>query len=192
VSAYLDVIGSIVIAGALLLSVLNLNSALVERGIAANFSLVAQRNGTGTAAILESDLRRIGFRVPEESPSMLAAEADSIVLVGDVDTDGDLDTLSYYLGAPDDGTANPNDRRLMRHILNGDSLAVGIGVTGLAFNYYDALGAETATLGSIRDIKATLRVELTEAMQAWDPSEAAYGPHYVGNDWVVRVRPKNL
>jgi len=201
--AWLDIIGSIVIAGTLMISMLNINSNLMDRCHGANASLVAERDGAGLLEVLGTEFRRIGLRSTAPS-AILVAGADTLRFVGNVEADTSSssapDTVMYCLGPLDATTPNPNDHALYRVRGAGapDTMKVATGVTSLDFQYFDVSGTllDAATAAGspslVKGIELTVRLENTTPIMEWNPDSLAIVPTYPGQDWLIRVRPKNL
>ncbi len=87
----------------------------------------------------------------------------------DIDNDGTVDSIHYYLGPTSalSGTANPRDRLLYR-VLNGEThKSANLGITQFYLVYFDALG-DTLTPpigvnGGVYSIEINLTVESTDA-----------------------------
>lgn len=190
-SAWLDIMGSVLVAGTVMLSVFRLNAQMVDRGQAASLTLVAQSDGATLMEILETDVRRMGLGVPNDSAAVLVAAADTLTFLGDVDADGVVDTVSYILGEESATTANPSDHVFYR-AFNSDTLAMDRGLTQFLAVYRDEDGDTAATAADIRDVEITMRVEVPEPYRYWNGASGEYVSVYPGSDWVLRVEPKNL
>jgi hypothetical protein len=147
----LDILGSTVIGGILLLIMFQLNDNATKNTYNFSGELVAQQNLVTTVEVLEYDFRKIGYCEnpqalpnPEEN-AILLADTSRIMFLTDVMVspysdphgDGTIDTLEYYLG-PTSGlssTPNPNDRMLYR-IVDGDTSKVNLGVTEFKIRYF--------------------------------------------------------
>ena len=191
-NAYLDIIGSILIAGTMMLSVFRLDAQMADRGLAASLALIAQSNGSTLARTLETDIRRLGFEVPEGQPKITETGPARLTFAGNVDLVGGAETVTYVLGGPNGDSRNPADSLLYRVVNGTDSLVVERGVTRFRLTYFDAVGAPTAVLAEAREIAVDFRVELPEAYRTWDEATGHFVESYPGSDFALRVRPKNL
>ncbi len=182
---WLDIIGSFVFGALLTLNVLRLNSDMTAQAYESSFTYMAQRNAAAIAEVMEDDLRKMGFGVT--GTSITLADSSQIRFLADLEEDGAVDTLYYYVGSLSeaDDTPNPADRILYR-VLNGVAPpGMRLGVTKFALSYFGANGDSLAlpvTPGNIQQIRVDLTVEST----------APYGTTYARAFMQLRIRPRNL
>lgn len=162
-SVILDIMGSMIIGGILLLTLFRMNDNATKNTYNFSGELIVQQNLVTTVEVLEYDFRKIGycedpFKLPHpEENAILHADVSDIKFLtdllitpfGSTDPKGDgiLDTLEYYLGPASEliGTPNPNDRMLYR-IVNGVPRGVNLGVTKFIVRYFrDSLTASGST-----------------------------------------------
>ena len=155
-SVNLDLIGSFIIAGTLLLAVLNLNASLVDSSYQNTLDLIAQQNLSALGKLIRYDFCKIGFGV--STTAILLADSTQITFQTDIDRDGDVDTLRYYISEPTAAasTLNPEDRLLYRVVNSEPAEGDAWGVTEFELRYLDASGSETGDPGSIRAIEVAL------------------------------------
>lgn len=145
----LDVIGSILIAGVLMLSIFRLQNASTEDLYRGTGNLTAQTNLATVVQILENDFRRIGYcanweQIPIPTEAILYADSNSIKYLTDVDQNGFIDTMHYYFDPATDipGTPNPRDRYLYR-VVNGETpVKVNLGLTQFDMVFYNSIGTQ--------------------------------------------------
>jgi hypothetical protein len=171
-STLIDVIGSSIIGGFLLLLLFNVFDTTNEYFISHGDDLIVQQNLTSVAGILEWDLRKMGFMVPESELSILKADSTDLKFKGDIDKNFVVDTVEFYLGPTSDllVTQNPDDRFVYRK-LNGlpvKGAKVGV-VTNFEFEYLDQDGNTVSDLGSIKMIRINMKVE-NAAVYGNDPN----------------------
>ena len=123
----IELAGSFIIGGMLLLSIFSLNADIMETATLNNLGTNAQQNVTTIVSILEYDFSKIGYRVPPGTAAITALSDTTIAFIGDVDNDNSVDSVSYYLGPKSEPSEseNPNDRYLYRKI-NGTSNDVSL------------------------------------------------------------------
>lgn len=161
VSVILDIVGSIIIGGILLLTLFRMNDDATRNTYNFSGELIVQQNLVTSVEVLEYDFRKIGYcedptQLPHpEQDAILYADTSKIVFLTDImvppyddpQGDGTLDTLEYYLGPASQlpGTPNPNDRILYR-VVNGIPNGVNLGITKFKIRYYtDSLLASGST-----------------------------------------------
>jgi hypothetical protein len=157
----LDILGSTIIGGVLLLTLFQMNDNAAKNTYNFSGELTLQENLVATIEVLEYDFRKIGYcedpaMLPNpEQDAILYADTSSITFLTDIMIppydnprgDGALDIIQYYLGPSSElpTTPNPNDRILYR-IVNGDTTGVNLGVTYFRIRYYkDSLTATGST-----------------------------------------------
>jgi hypothetical protein len=175
-STLIDVIGSTMIGGLLMLILLRLNDTAVANSYQYNGELIIQKNLVEVVKLLEFDLRKIGYcsdwkALPDPSKSIVAVDKNSITYLTDLPTlaqphgDGIVDTLRYYLGDASEllQTPNPNDRMLYRRVNSEYVRGANLGVTKFDFIFYDTFGDEIpfpiTQTGEIQSMQIDLAIE---------------------------------
>ena len=179
----IELAGSFIIGGMLLLSILSLNADIMQTATINNLGTNAQQNVTNIVSILEYDFRKIGYRVPSGIDAITDMTDSTIDFLADVDNDGTVDSVGYFLGPTSEpsGTENPNDRYLYRRV-NGTANDVALGITSWTLTYYNVSGSITATPANVRSIRISFTVETII------PFDTTYG----SARWEGRFTPKNL
>jgi len=178
-----EMAGSFLIGGMLLLSILALNAHIMETATMNSLGTNAQENVTVIVSILDYDFRKMGYKVDSGTPIITSMSDTTIVFLGDIDDNGVVDTVNYYLGPTSEpsNTDNPNDRYLYRNV-NGTASDVALGMTKWNLSYFGSDGAVTAVPASVRSIRITFTV------QTMVPFDTTYGEAR----WEGRFSPKNL
>lgn len=155
-SSLFDILGSVLIGGLLMLMVINVNGNLSKVNYSYGSEMTVQRNLVTLVGMVEQDFRRIGYcatpyKLPDPTYAILSATQTSIKFVGDINADGNLDTVSYWLGDTLSAsmTKNPNDKLLYRKINGQPTLQYNLGVVNFNFTYYGAY--YQASLGNLAD-----------------------------------------
>ncbi len=190
----LDIIGSVIIGGFILLILYRTNASATENTYNNGSDLIVQEDITTIVEILENDFRKIGYcedwtKIPDPTKSIIYADSSSIKFLTDTQNNGTVDTLYYYLGPTSDlpNTPNPNDRILYRQIDSNPPQGISLGVTEFNMLYFGALGdtlsLPIATPGAIASMQITIRVE----------NSAAYNNKYEDAFWrQIRLAARNL
>jgi hypothetical protein len=181
--AILDLVGSAIIAGLLLLMLMSVNNNVSEFTILNGLSASAQENLVELATEVEYDFRKIGFRVGNPNTAIISCDSTSISFRSDIDNDMTLDTVSYSLGQPAQmtSTLNPNDRKLIRTV-NAAQISSSLGLTLFRLRYYDSSGNSTWTASAVKGLEVALQVESPF------PVDTTYARAF----WRTRIFPKNL
>ncbi len=190
----LDILGSVVIGGILLLSMANVNEKSTENLYRGSTNLAAQTNLATIVQILETDFRKIGYcadwqQIPTPTEAILYADSVSIRYLTDVQSDGIVDTMFYYIDHSTDipETPNPRDRYMYRVVNNEAPVGVNLGVTQFKMTFFNALGTElTFPLADPREIY-TMQIDISVE------DVAAYNQKYQTIFWrQIRMAARNL
>ena len=171
----LDIIGSIIVGGILLLILFRLQATASETSYDSSQDLIVQQNLTTLIDIIQSDFRKVGYcadytKITNPADVILFADSNKIEFIADLNDAGVLDTVEYYTGPTSElsNTPNPNDRLLYRIINNETPMGSNLGVTEFKLIYQNALGDTLSTpvnpTGQIASIQIDLEVENSEAM----------------------------
>lgn len=197
----IDIVGSVVIGGFLLLIVLRLNESSVQNMYVNTGDLIVQQNLLEIVRVLEYDFKKIGYcknweKIPDPSKSIIYAGPHSIKFQTDLANpptypggDGVIDTLYYYVGTVSEmsATPNPRDMKLYRVANRETPGGANLGVTQFDIKYFNALGDSLsfpiAVPSSIYTMQISITVENTQA----------YGEKYSTVFWrQIRIAARNL
>ena len=182
--AFFDIALSILVGSLLLLMIVSYNNDMIEtNGINGMYSIV-QQAGMDFQDIFKNDLRKIGMGVPEGTAVFLDADSNLLRFNADLDLDGSLNQIIYYIGNTTTAnfTENPNDRMLFRRVDAGAIENYTYGIVDFSLIYYDEDGIQTTTLNDIRQVEYRCYMEST----------FGYGGEYPGIYVRGRIKPKNL
>jgi len=210
-SIMLDLIGSMIVRGAIMLTFLyltiNLQNALYEKTI---YAAVKQKTVI-PAEILTDDLRLAGYG-PATSKSFPVAYQQSIEFYADINNDSVADLVHYYLGPVYAGTTNHYSLyREVSSINGGAPYELARDVDSIAFTYYGSTGAVISpalNVSGIKSIKVYLSFEsngkTTDIMTTGrrtkgayskgseDDTTTAFATHYIKATWERTIFPQNL
>ena len=193
-STIIDVLGSLIIGGLLLLILMRLNGTVTEHYYITGSDRNLQRSLAETAILIEKDFRKMGFcadpyKITETMDIVIVGDSDFISFYTDVDKDENLDIMTYFVSDTNAlaATKNPRDRILYRQINSDTPLMISTNITRFLLEYYDVFGnkltSPVASPGNITHMKISMRVE--------DPE--AYNEQYSNAYWQqVRLTSKNL
>lgn len=195
-SSLLDIIGSFIIGGMLILMVISMSGSISKMNYTYGSDMTVQKNMTTLVRMVENDFRKIGYcadpdRYPITSKSIVEAEENKISFLADLNYDGTMDTVKYYLGEKKDlnYTSNANDLPLYRVINNATPSYFNLGVTQFDFLYYNALGEAMSFPVTKDSLKGIFSIRLTIMIQ----SPAAYDSLYTYAFWrQLRLSSRNL
>ena len=185
--ALLDIIGSFVIAGLLMLAIFSTSANLTATATQNALDVLAQENLSVVTEMILYDFHKIGFYPCDVAPDdqrILAMSSNGIRFQSDIDNDGSIDTVAYSAGdtAEVSGTPNPKDFILYRLVNNEPRLGAALGVTEFDLEYRDAADQVTAVPSEVRSIEVGVAVESPFALDDFYPRAI----------WRTVVRPRNL
>jgi len=184
-TSLIDIIGSTIIGGFLLLILFRMNATSSQNTYEYSGEEIVQKNITEVVRLLEYDFRKIGYCADwskiDPTRAIVRADSNRLHFLTDRITtanpfgDGTIDTLKYYLSTKSalSMTPNPNDMILYRVINNDQAAGSNLGVTEFKLTYFDANGNKIINMPAnppfgIASIQIDVAVE----------NPAAYGNNY--------------
>jgi hypothetical protein len=186
----LDILGSVVIAGMVVLILLAVNINTTASSSAILFTTIEQRKITDVAELIQYDFYKLGYRISDEKISV--ADSNEIKFFTDIDNNDVVDSIHYYVGYTTDltNTTNPNDKPLYRQRNNHDSLLAEIPVVDFNLSYFDSLGNSldysSLTNSAGRKLIKSIKIKITVE------SDEMYADEYRTSEWKKKISPKNL
>ncbi|MEJ2616075.1 MAG: hypothetical protein P8Z35_14040 [Ignavibacteriaceae bacterium] len=191
-STIIDILGSIIIGGILLLILWRLDDSATQSMINNGQDVALQQNLTTIANVLEYDFRKIGYcanLTQIQDSAITQADSNSITFLSDEKNAGVLNQIHYYLGPTSElsSTPNPDDRYLHREIDGSTTDATNLDVIDFKLVYYDDLGQKINS--PVSDPSTIASIEINILIE--DPF--AYDNQYSQAFWKqIRVVSKNL
>jgi hypothetical protein len=161
-STLIDILGSSMIGGFILLILFKMNDSSVESSYLNSGELIVQSNLVAIVDLLENDLRKVGYcedweKLPDPTVAIIKATDTSLSFLTDVSVsqlnplgDGNVDTLKYWIGKSSDtevlNTPNPNDKLLFRQVNNETPLSANLGLTQFTLHYFNSNGSEITSM----------------------------------------------
>ncbi len=185
----IDIIGSTIIRGAIILVILNLNVSLNNALSQKTVRAALKQKMVVPAQILTDDIRLAGYN-QSGSKVFPMARANEIQFLADLNSDSTADIVHYYLGAAPAGSTH---RVLYRQLNLGASFALASDVVSLSFFYYSSLGSAISPgdnkLG-IKFISVKLKIESnTQVIEGVGTGNTA---RYETAYWERTIFPQNL
>jgi hypothetical protein len=187
----MDIIGSTLLAGVVIVAILGMNLLVSDSSRAIGADLNTQQSMVEFTKTLQWDLAKIGHRDTTKVP-VLVARPDSLKYMADVDDDGRVDTVFFYKGGTSSlsSTPNPYDflvykvvRRRLASSVQTDTMKLNVGFTQFQFTYFDSTGAQTTNRLLVRGLKVTTKVE---------NKFANADGIYAATSWENTIYPRNL
>ena len=183
-NTYWDLMGSIVIGSLLMITILAFSNNLSNERCMSNLWVITQENACALSDVIEYDLSKIGYGTGSKENNILYADSNEVSFLLDLDDDGSLDSVKYYVSdvSKASGTENPNDVLFYRIANDDQDLGSALGMTYFKINYYDSTGAVTDSLHRIKEIEVIFDVE----------SPLTIGDYYPAVHIRKNVKPKNI
>lgn len=193
-STLIDILGSVIIGGMLLMILFRLNDASVQNTYNYGADLIVQQSLVEVVQLLEYDFRKVGYcrdwtQIADPSKAIILADSTRIKFLTDTDNNSVVDTMYYYVGSPDSlsGTPNPRDRMLYRVVNHETPGSANLGITQFKLVYYNALGQKInfpiTNPSQIQTIQLSITIE----------SSYSYAEDYSRVFWrQIRLAAKNL
>ena len=182
--SHIKLLVSVIIAGMFILIIRQASLNLREQSHEQVSNAITAHRAQHITDLLQFDLKRIGMSTNGQA-AIVTAEPHRIVFNSDLDLDGTVETISYYLSdsSAASATDNPSDKILYRVVDNEPEIDVPLGVTEFELKYYNwTRGEETTDLDSIRTIEVILELQNTYSID----------DDYSGYAWRTSISPPNL
>lgn len=214
-ASMIDIIGSMIIGGIILLIVLNANDIAMENASIYNGDVFVQEMLLSTTQILESEFRNMGYKVDGDSLVIQKADSNEIwFLVGSPNT-STIDTIKYFVLVPEStavndeyvhNTQNELDRFLYRKRNSEARSAIGT-VTVFRLSYFAFLSEIDSVMQKlsfpipidnrkrITAVEMELEVQNPYALykRQDDPTSSTRGALYSSSMWrQTRLTSQNL
>jgi len=186
---WLDIVGSFLIGGLILLILVNLNLSM-NTSAAENLNTnISQGNLVSTTYVIEHDIYKIGYRITGEK--ITVADSTELKFYTDIDNNGTKDSIHYYLGNTSEMflTFNPKDRLLYR-IMNNETASSSNIVVDFNLTFHDSLGA-VINYASLKNASSRQKVKTITVSLFVEPAEPIDGI-YQGAEWKKNLIAKNL
>jgi hypothetical protein len=191
----LDLIGSNMVAGVIILMILQLNMTMMNEGIQNSYEGVSQENMAVMSSIIENDFYKIGFHA--KPPFFYEADSNRIGFYGDIDTNntkGSIETVRYYTVKDDvQEDATRTFYKLFRLVNTTTGEGTSLGFTTFNLTYFDSTGTElkatplnAADRNKIVSIKIKMKLESPIVFTDDTTRKAA------ASYWEKFISPKNL
>lgn len=191
----IDIIGSTIIRGAIILVILNLNVSLNNALSQKTVRAALKQKTVVPAQILTDDIRLAGYNQPGPpsfSPKALAiADTSEIKFLADLNSDSTTDIVHYYLGAADPVSKHRVLCRQLNNAVTPDTLARD--VISLRFTYYNSSGG-TIPPGTNRTLIKSISIKLTieSNIQVTEGIGTGNSARYERAYWERTIFPQNL
>ena len=197
----LDIVGSTIVGGAILLLLFRMNGSMGDLSFQNTLDVATQTNSRTIADMINHDFYKIGYHesINGISPIVESADSNYIRFRSDIDNNGTVDTVQYYTSAPYDvhGSA-VRFQNLYRGVNSSTGPGANLGLTSFKLIYFDTLGVlinlptptDSASRRRIRSIKIQMLVK--NPMTVDTTSTATFDTTFAATYWEKWISPKNL
>ena len=147
----LDIAGSYIIGGMVLLAVVGLTLHFSSVSQETKLAEISQRSLTDVGDIIDHDFNRIGYRI-ETGGKIKAISSTNISFLSDIDNNGVTDTVTY-LKSTNEKTGNLLFRRIGTA---QNSTQWSYPISDLLVEGFDSAGTVTYTINNIKSIAVTV------------------------------------
>ena len=170
----LDLIGSVVIAAFVILLGLRLNQSVSGSADASKANLNVQESLVDIVRTVEYDFRKMGYGLADPKNAIAIADSDHIRFRADMNRDGVIDSVDWYIGPPLTSFPNPRVRVLYRQVNGGTPVGAALGLTEFKLRYLNQDGDPPVSLNQIWIIETTIKVESPYKVQDQINTEQSY------------------
>ena len=174
---HIDLIGSFIVGGLLLVALLGLVVYFNLNAHSTNFTQIEQQNLTEFGRVVEYDFNKMGYRVTA-GDTIVAVDSTFIRFRADLNNDGAADSVCYVRSG-----VRPNFR-LTRHTTLAPRGDFALPVGDFSLRFFDQNGAATANPKAVRAIEFRLLLQKDLQLQNQVDRIGAY--------WTRKFYPKNL
>ncbi|MCX6120516.1 MAG: hypothetical protein NTX44_02715 [Ignavibacteriales bacterium] len=171
-----DIIQSYIIKGVIILIILQA-MLLLQNLLYQHTEKAALEGELSTASFtFSSEMRQAGYN--SSATPFTIAETSRVEIVGDIDNNGSVEQVRYYL-AP-----MPTSTKffLMRTVNGGTPFTAGKNFRKFYLTYYDSTGHTTSDLTKIKSISVLATIE----------NDAKFYGDYLRSSWQAQIFPPNV
>lgn len=192
----LDILGASIIGGILLINLLNVNGNLIENDSIYQHDKNLQIDLVITASTIERDFNLLGYvnslAAVGNNENIFNGTANSIRFRSDIDNNGTIDTIFYFLSDTSalNMTPNPRDMILYRKLNNDIPFVLANNITRFRLTYLDSQLNEVTPPITLSSVVNYIRIELrVEDPYAYDNqySEAIWRRITVSTNSISRI-----
>lgn len=173
-STILDLVGSYMIGGLVLVGLIGLIFYFSSASQQAQLNQVAQKSIAEVGSVIEYDFNKLGYRV--ETGNKISGLSDSTISFrSDLNNDGTVDSVSYKL-------VTVSGKKFLRRYVSNQAISTwDMSCQNLFIALRDSAGSTTNILSKIRSIEFSLRLEQNNSTNL-----------YAGSFWKRQFFPRNL
>jgi len=190
-SNMLDIVGSVILFGILVVTIGRVQTNLNTAMYANSFTQITQHNAVQLARQLEADITKVGYHADTEK--IKVADSTHIKFRADFLNNGTLDEIEYWTGDTSDAHATPNklDFPLYRKDKNG-TIEQLWGTTYFRIDYYNMWYQKLATPVVADSLTKIYAIWLNFVMEGREPAGSAIDTTYYSITWQKLIYPRNM
>ncbi len=190
-SNMLDIVGSVVLFGMLMLTIGRVQTNLNTAMYANSFTQITQHNAVALARQLEFDVTKVGYKAPTQK--IMIADSTHLKFRADFLNSGTVSEIEYWVGDTADArvTPNPLDFPLYRKDSNG-TIEQLWGMTHFNIRYYNMNYQKLATPVAADSLSRIYAIWLTFIIEGREPAGSAIDTTYYSITWQKLIYPRNM
>ena len=155
----IDIIGSFILGGMILVMTTKLNFIISDNSQQANMSLTAQTNCVVVTKILENDFANLGINCGTKVPLQIT-DSTKVKMYTDIGGNGSPDSITFFAGPMTAPFSSANPRHLLLYrMTNTIPTIMNVGCTNIKFLYFDSAGVKTLLPSKVRAVRVALDFE---------------------------------
>lgn len=161
----IDILTSVFVGGILLVTTMTAMDESVRQFVNHNADAIVQNELAGMTEIVQEDLRKMGYNVPESMQQQIIQQADSasVTFLASLNGDATMDTIAYAV-SPFDSVAFVDtvlvlygvNRRVAEGGGTSSARMIGTIANPRVFRYLDQIGREVTVLQAAKMVEVTM------------------------------------
>jgi len=194
-NSMLDIIISFIIAGMIILIVVQVDTNVKASSIFILQDLQTEGNLKLVSDILNWEMRKIGHCLFYPERSITFADSSHIKFSYNKNPravlgvhNSDSTHIEYIFNAQDLNTPNPRDKKFVRKVNGQNHDGYSLGLTRLRLQYFNQHGVEFPTPVVPDSLRKITTIRVTMQMESKEPFKGEYSRFM----YIMRITPKNL
>ncbi|MEX1139411.1 MAG: hypothetical protein WEF53_08745 [Bacteroidota bacterium] len=190
-SNMLDIVGSVVLFGILIITVGRVQTGLNTAMYANSFTQITQHNAVAFARQLEMDVTKVGFKAATNKISI--ADSTHLKFKADFLNNGSVSEIEYWIGDTSDARTTPNPLDFPIYRKDAASTIEQLwGLTHFNIRYYNMNYTKLATPVVADSLPKIYAIWVTFIIEGREPAGSAIDTTYYSITWQKLIYPRNM
>ncbi len=173
----LDLIGSLIIGGLVLLMILSFTFYFMNASRSAVIAEAQQTTAAELGRVIEHDFSKMGYRVMS-GDKISSLSSNSISFRADLNNDSSVDSIRYYV------QGSGSSKKLVRRVNDGNVKEYSLDIADFSVAAFDSVGNTTTNPQNVNQLQVQMR--FSKEFRYTDKVDS------LGAYWIRRFAPKNL